>query len=454
LYSQWKLFPIDLQHLLPFKTPRLLSMPQTDPTDRLDASLDVYCSAMANRAKLAGRRLLDLTTRQKNEWLLLAAAKIVDGTAQILAANEKDLAKANERNLPPAQIDRLRLTETAIASIADGVNQIASLPDPVGEIMEGHRSDVGLEIVKTRVPIGTIFFIYESRPNVTVDAAALCLKSGNSVILRGGKEAKHSNAAFVEILQATSRTLGLPIDAMQLVDTEDRRAVDIFLSLDESIDLAIPRGGRTLIKRVQENAKMPVLKHLDGNCHVYIDQFADMEMANAIVINAKCHRLGVCNAAESLLIHAAVATKVLPPISKRLAKAGIKLRCCPTSLALVEEGTPATEEDWGTEYLDAILSVRIVETFDDAIHHINRYGSGHTDAIITNDLASSQQFSRQVDSAVVMVNASTRFNDGGVFGMGAEIGISTDKFHARGPCGLRELTTYKYVVTGNGQTRD
>jgi len=303
------------------------------------------------------------------------------------------------------------------------------------------------------VPLGVVFFIYESRPNVTADAAGICVKSGNAVILRGGKEAIHSSRAIVQVLSATAARCGVPEDAVQLVQTTDREAVGHFLAMDQWIDVTIPRGGEGLIRRVTQEARMPVIKHYDGNCHVYVDQSADIEMAASIVENAKCQRMGVCNACESLLVHQQVAATVLPAIAERLRKHQVEMRTDVRAGQILPDALPATEQDWSTEYLGPTISIAVVDSVDQAIEHINRYGSHHTDAIVTRDLAAAERFTTQVDSAAVMVNASTRFNDGGMFGLGAEIGISTDKFHARGPCGLRELTTYKYIVRGDGQIR-
>jgi glutamate-5-semialdehyde dehydrogenase len=330
---------------------------------------------------------------------------------------------------------------------------VAALPDPVGEVREGGRRPNGLEVRKVGVPLGVVFFIYESRPNVTVDAAGLCVKSGNAVILRGGKEAIHSNTALHLVLAAELAASGLPADAVQLVPTTDREAVGHLLRLGDKIDLAIPRGGESLIRRVAREATMPVLKHYDGNCHVYLDKAADPDMAERIVVNAKCQRPGVCNAAESLLVHAAVADTLLPRVAAALHAKGVELRGCEETRKRVPTAKPATEADHRAEFLDLVMSVKVVPDLDAAIRHINAYGSKHTDAIVTADLAAARRFTERVDSAAVVVNASTRFNDGFELGLGAEIGISTDKFHARGPCGLRELTTYKYVVTGDGQVR-
>jgi glutamate-5-semialdehyde dehydrogenase len=311
-----------------------------------------------------------------------------------------------------------------------------------------------LEVSKIRVPLGVVFFIYESRPNVTADAAAICIKSGNAVILRGGKEAAHSSRAIVDILTDTAAEFGLPSDAVQLVSTMDREAVGHFLSLAELIDVAIPRGGEGLIRRVTAEATMPVIKHFEGNCHVYVDVAADIDMAESVTVNSKCHRLGVCNACESLLVHADVAAEYLPRLAQALIANGIEIRGDERTCALVPEAIVATEEDFATEFLGPIISVKVVGSAGEAIAHINRYGSHHTDAIVTADLATARKFAASVDSAAVMINASTRFNDGGQFGLGAEIGISTDKFHARGPCGLKELTSYKYVAYGDGHIRE
>jgi glutamate-5-semialdehyde dehydrogenase len=390
---------------------------------------------------------------QKDAWLYAAAKALIERNAEILAANEKDATAAIGAGLTAAQLDRLRLTPARLRGAANGLREIAALPDPVGQIRSSTVRPNGLEVHKVGAPLGVIFFIYESRPNVTVDAAGLCVKSGNAVILRGGREAFHSNAALHQILADCLADAGLPADAVQLVTTTDRAAVGHFLKLNEWIDLAIPRGGEGLIRRVAEEARMPVLKHYKGNCHVYVEKSADLEKAEAIVVNGKCQRPGVCNAVESLLVDAAVAPAFLPRIAAALRKRGVELRGCPITREYVPDAIAATEEDFAAEYLDLILSVKVVNNLDEAVAHINRYGSGHTDAIVTNDLTAARRFTAAVDSAAVMVNASTRFNDGGELGLGAEIGISTDKFHARGPCGLLELTSYKYVVYGEGQVR-
>ena len=356
--------------------------------------------------------------------------------------------------LTDAQIDRLRLTPKRIEEIAAGLEQIAELPDPIGEVIRTTSRPNGLRIDKVRVPLGVVFFIYESRPNVTADAAAICVKSGNAVILRGGKEAMHSSQAIVDLLAEAADEVGLPADAVQLVSTTDRAAVGKFLAMPQYIDLAIPRGGEGLIRRVAAEAKMPVIKHFTGNCHVYVDAAADLDMAREIVINSKCQRMGVCNAAESLVVHADVAGEFLPAIGRALAEHGVEIRGDERTCELVPDAKPATDEDYAAEFLGPIISSRVVGSLDEAIEHINRYGSKHTDAIVTGDAAAAREFAARVDSSAVMINASTRFNDGGEFGLGAEIGISTDKFHARGPCGLEELTSYKYVVHGDGQVRE
>jgi glutamate-5-semialdehyde dehydrogenase len=419
-----------------------------------ETNLANYCRETARRVKAAAAELAQLTGAVKNRWLKLSAARLREQAATVLAANAKDLAAAPGFGLTEASIDRLRLTTKRIDEIATGLEEVAALPDPVGEVIESSIRPNGLQILKTRVPLGVVFFIYESRPNVTADAAAICLKSGNGVILRGGKEAAHSSRAIVEILQRTAAEVGLPADALHLVETADREAVGQFLSLPEFIDVAIPRGGEGLIRRVAAEAKMPVIKHFTGNCHVYVDKAANLDIAERVTINSKCHRLGVCNACESLLVHADVASEFLPRIGQALGTNGIEIRGDERTCELIAAAKEATEEDWATEFLGPIISVKVVGSLDEAIAHINRYGSQHTDAIVTGELAAARRFTARVDSAAVMVNASTRFNDGFQFGLGAEIGISTDKFHARGPCGLKELTTYKYVVFGEGQVRE
>lgn len=415
--------------------------------------LTTYCSELARRAKAASAVLATAPTAAKDLWLRAAADALEDRRDDLLAANALDVAAARDGGLTSAQVDRLTLTPARLHSAAEGLREVALLPDPVGQIRESRVRPNGLEVHKVGVPLGVILFIYESRPNVTVDAAALCVKSGNAVILRGGKEAAHSNRALHQVLAECLAEAGLPADAVQLVGTTDRAAVGHLLRMREYIDLAIPRGGESLIRRVAEEARVPVLKHYKGNCHVYVEASADLGRAEAIVVNAKCQRPGVCNAAESLLVDEAVAPAFLPRAAAALAARGVELRGCPATRALVPAAKAATEEDFAAEYLDLILSVKIVAGLEEAIAHVNRYGSGHTDAVVTNNLAAARRFVAAVDSSAVVVNASTRFNDGFELGLGAEIGISTDKFHARGPCGLLELTSYKYVIYGDGQVR-
>jgi glutamate-5-semialdehyde dehydrogenase len=424
-------------------------MTAAPPTD-----LAAYCDDLARRAKAAARALAVAPGAKKDAWLRAAADALESRRDEILAANEADLAGAAAAGLTAAQTDRLRLTPARLKAAADGLRDVAALPDPVGQVRSSTVRPNGLEVHKVGCPLGVILFIYESRPNVTVDAAGLCVKSGDAVILRGGREALHSNAALHRVLQDGLRDAGLPADAVQLTATPDRAAVGRLLKLSEWIDLAIPRGGEGLIRRVAEEARMPVLKHYKGNCHVYVEKSADPDAAERIVVNAKCQRPGVCNAAEGLLVDAAIAPTFLPRVAAALRSRGVELRGCSETRRLVPGAAPATEEDYAAEYLDLILSVKVVNGVDEAVGHINRYGSGHTDAIVTNDLAAARRFTAAVDSAAVLVNASTRFHDGHELGLGAEIGISTDKFHARGPCGLLELTGYKYIVYGDGQVRE
>lgn len=419
----------------------------------IENDLQSYCLATAQRAHKASRELVTVSTAKKNAWLLDCASALEDSVEEILAANALDIEAAPSYGLTDAQIDRLVLNQDRISGIAGALREIATLPDPVGETISGGKRPNGIEIRKVRVPLGTVFFIYESRPNVTADAAAICVKSGNAVILRGGKEAKHSSRAIVDIMTSRTQEHGIPSAAVQLVETPDREAVGQFLSMDEWIDVAIPRGGKGLIERVAIEAQMPVIKHYDGNCHVFVDAAADPQMAIDIVVNSKCQRMGVCNACESLVVHQSVVDSLLPKIGKALHDNGIEIRGDEKTCEVLSMAVPASDTDWGEEFLGPTISVKVVEDIDEAIAHINRYGSHHTDAIVTESIRAANRFTDCVDSSAVMVNASTRFNDGGEFGLGAEIGISTDKFHARGPCGLTELTTYKYIVTGQGQVR-
>ena len=420
----------------------------------IDSDHSQYCLQTAQAAKAASYALASLDSAVKNQWLLESAERLVTSSAKIIASNQQDLASASDDGLSEAAVDRLLLDSDRIAAIAVGLREIAMLPDPIGEVMDGFTRPGGLQIQKKRVPLGVVFFIYESRPNVTADAAGICVKSGNAVILRGGKEAIHSSQAIVDVLASSATQCGVPEAAVQLVKTTDRAAVGHFLGLSDLIDVTIPRGGEGLIRRVAKEATMPVIKHYDGNCHVYIDRSANLEMASRIVENAKCQRMGVCNACESLLVHTAVASEALPLVAGRLQAQGVEMRAGERAIKFLPNALAATEQDWSAEYLGPTISVALVDSVEQAAAHINQHGSHHTDAIITEDLCAANTFTTLVDSSAVMVNASTRFNDGGVFGLGAEIGISTDKFHARGPCGLRELTTYKYIVQGNGQVRE
>jgi glutamate-5-semialdehyde dehydrogenase len=394
-----------------------------------------------------------LNSGVKIRWLHRAAELLRSNEQAIERANAEDLAAAPSYGLTPAEIDRLKLTSGRIEAIAAALEEVAQIRDPIGRVIDSTVRPNGLRIDKVRVPLGVVFFIYESRPNVTADAAAICVKAGNAVILRGGKEAINSSRAIVELLQQAARETSLPAEAVQLVSTIDREAVGAFLGMPEFIDVAIPRGGESLIRRVAAEAKMPVIKHFDGNCHVYVDASADLEMAREIVVNSKCQRMGVCNAAESLLVHSDVAAEFLPMVAAAMSPFKVQIRGDEQTCELLDAAKPATEEDYRAEFLGPVISACVVGSLDEAISHINRYGSHHTDAIVTRDLEAAERFSAGVDSAAVMINASTRFNDGGEFGLGAEIGISTDKFHARGPCGVDELTSYKYVVHGTGQIR-
>jgi len=413
-----------------------------------------YCLDVAQRAKQAAAELAQVTGAVKQAWLRRSARLLRERSVALAEANRLDLAAAPGFGLTDAQVDRLRLTPDRVGAIAQGLEEVALLPEPIGEVIWSNVRPSGLQVQKVRVPLGVIFFIYESRPNVTADAAALCVKAGNAVILRGGKEAAHSSRAIAEIMAEAAADAGVPGDAVQLVATPDREAVGYFLNMPEYIDVAIPRGGEGLIRRVTAEAKMPVIKHFTGNCHVYLDQSADPELAERLVVNSKCQRMGVCNAAESLVVHAAVAASLLPRVGAALRERGVEVRGDDRTRQLLPGTKAATDEDYGMEYLGPVISVKVVDSLDEAIEHINRYGSRHTDAIVTRDCESARQFAARVDSSAVMINASTRLNDGGQFGLGAEIGISTDKFHARGPCGINELTSYKYVAHGSGQIRE
>ncbi|HEY8857622.1 MAG TPA: glutamate-5-semialdehyde dehydrogenase [Rugosibacter sp.] len=404
-------------------------------------------------ARDASHAVARASTSAKNTALLTIASTIRAQRTKLLVANAADLAAAKAEGLDAAMMDRLTLSEKDIEAMAHGLEQVAALPDPVGEITELRRRPSGIQVGKMRVPLGVVGIIYEARPNVTADAAALCLKSGNAAILRGGKEAIRSNQAIAACVKQGLVAAGLPETAIQVIDTTDRAAVGYLITMPEFVDVIVPRGGKGLIERISKEARVPVIKHLDGNCHVYVDSAADPEKALAIVENAKTQRLGTCNTAESLLIARPMAASLLPKIAAMLIAHGIEIRGCEETRALVAEAKPASEEDYATEYLAAIISCKVVADIDEAIVHINKYSSAHTEAIVTENYTTALRFLREVDSASVMVNASTRFADGFEYGLGAEIGISTDKFHARGPVGLEGLTSQKWIVLGNGEVR-
>ncbi len=417
-------------------------------------SLEATIKDMAKAAKAASAEMAKCSSTRKNEVLLKIADKIEADTSHIKAENQKDLVYAKEKGLSNAMIDRLTVTDKVIKSMADGLREVVQLEDPVGAITKTWTRPNGLQVSRMRIPLGVIGIIYESRPNVTIDAAGLCFKAGNAIILRGGSEALNSNQALAGIISHVLKESGLPEKAVQVVPVREREAVNILLKQDEYIDLIIPRGGEGLIRFVVENSKIPVLKHYKGVCHVFVDKSADLEMAQNICFNAKVQRPGVCNAMETMLVDKNVAEKFLPAMGKKFAEAGVELRGCPETCRILPNAKPATEEDWYAEYLDLILAVKVVEDMTEAIKHIDKYGSDHTETIVTSDYQRARQFVREVDSSVVLVNASTRFNDGGQLGLGAEIGISTSKLHAFGPMGVEELTTTKFVVFGNGQIRN
>jgi glutamate-5-semialdehyde dehydrogenase len=415
--------------------------------------LSAYCVDLGQRARAAARLLATVDGARKNNWLLRVADALEQRSAEIVAANEEDLIAATTIGLTAAQMDRLRLTAARLRAAANGVREVAALPDPVGQVRASSVRPNGLEVHKVGVPLGVLLFVYESRPNVTVDAAALSVKSGNAIVLRGGREALRSNLALHRILRDCLIAAELPEDAVQLVATSDRAAVGHLLKMNDLIDLVIPRGGESLIRRVAEEARMPVLKHYQGICHVFVEKSADLDRAERIVLNAKCQRPGVCNAMECLLVEEAIAASFLPRVGASLRRRGVELRGCPATCRILLEAIPASAQDFDTEFLDLVLSIKVVANLADAITHIARHGSGHTEAIVTNDLSAARRFTAAVEAAAVLVNASTRFHDGQELGLGAEIGISTDKFHARGPCGLQELTGYKYIVYGDGHVR-
>ncbi len=409
--------------------------------------------SMARKAKDAARKVSVISTDLKNMVLLSTAQKLDKAKSRLQQENQKDLERGKAKGLSSAFLDRLELSDRVIESMVQGLEEVAALPDPVGEVTKMWKRPNGLLVGRIRIPLGVIGMIYESRPNVTIDAAALCLKAGNAVILKGGSDAIHSNLALASILQEALKENGVPSDAVQVVPTTERSAVTELLSREEEIDLIIPRGGEGLIRFVVENSKIPVLKHYKGVCHCYVDKGCDENMAVDICFNAKVQRPGVCNAMEGMLVHQDVASSFLPKMGDRFKEAGVEIRGCNRTCQILSYAKPATEEDWGTEFLDLILAVKVVSSMDEAMDYIDRYGSNHTEAIITKDYARARRFLNEVDASLVLVNASTRFNDGGQLGLGAEIGISTSKLHAYGPMGLEELTTTKFIAFGDGQIR-
>jgi glutamate-5-semialdehyde dehydrogenase len=411
-----------------------------------------YMTRLGRAARDASRVIARASTAQKNRALLAAAAALDAARAELATANEQDLVNGRANGLEPALLDRLALTPARIDGMIEGLRQVAALPDPVGAIRDMSYRPSGIQVGKMRVPLGVIGIIYESRPNVTIDAASLCLKSGNATILRGGSEAIHSNRAIAACIQQGLAEAGLPAACVQVVETTDRAAVGALIGMPEFVDVIVPRGGKGLIERISRDARVPVIKHLDGICHVYIDALAELEKARSIAFNAKCYRYGICGAMETLLVDQTVAAAFLPGMAQMFVEKGVELRGCERTRALIQ-AEPATEEDWSTEYLAAILSIRVVDGLDEAIEHINRYGSHHTDSIVTEHQGHARRFLAEVDSSSVMLNTPTCFADGFEYGLGAEIGISTDKLHARGPVGLEGLTCEKYVVIGDGQLR-
>jgi len=406
------------------------------------------------KAKKASFTLANLNTEVKNRALCLMADQLESQANVLKKENEKDIEAATVKGLSGAMVDRLLLNDQRIQGMSKGLREVAALPDPVGEVIRMWKRPNNLQIGKVRVPIGVIGIIYESRPNVTADAASLCLKAGNAVVLRGGSEAIHSNAAIARILSESAKEAGVPVEAIQFIEFPDREAVMHLLKMDRYLDLIIPRGGEGLIRTVSENSTIPVIKHDKGVCHTYVDRYADPRMAESITMNAKCQRPGVCNAMETLLVHEAIAGTFLTRMGKRLLEAGVEIRGCPRTRKLITESIDVSEEDWTTEYNDLILSVRVVDSLPQAIEHITQYGSQHSEAIVTQDYARARRFLTEVDASAVYVNASTRFTDGYEFGLGAEIGISTNRLHARGPMGLEDLTSYKFIIFGDGQIRE
>ena len=417
-------------------------------------TIQTYLRAVGQNARSASRLIGRAETAAKNKALIAIADALEAGAETLIAENQKDLESGRQRGLDSAMLERLDIDEKRVKAMAEGLRQVAALPDPVGEITGLTYRPSGIQVGRMRVPLGVIGIIYESRPNVTADAAALCLKSGNACILRGGSEAIHSNKAIAACIRAGLEKAGLPADAVQLIETTDRAAVGEMLRMEDCIDVIVPRGGKGLIQRIMEESRIPIIKHLDGICHVYIDDHCDFDKAAKIALNAKTQRYGVCNAMETLLVNKRIAPMLLPELARQFREKGVELRGCARTCELVEGCVPATEEDWDTEYLAPILSIRVVADLDEAMDHIHRHSSKHTESIVTEDYGRARRFLREVDSSSVMVNASTRFADGFEYGLGAEIGISTDKLHARGPVGLEGLTTLKFVVLGDGHVRE
>ena len=417
------------------------------------ASLNATMTALGVSARNAFQEISNIRTDSKNIALLEAAKAIRESAQTLKTANTKDINLAKKNNTPESILDRLFLDDTRIEAMAAGLETIATLDDPIGTVMAEWVQPNGLRIQRVRVPLGVIGIIYEARPNVTADAGGLCLKAGNVAILRGGSDSFHSSSAILDCLQRGLKIAKLPTGTIQLVPTIDRAAVGKMLTMDDKIDVIVPRGGKSLIERVQKESRVPVIAHLDGNCHVYVNRYADIEMARSVVLNAKMRRPGICGATESLVVDQSSATNLLPPIIAALTEAGCEIRGDAPTRALDDRVRPATEDDWSTEYLDAIISIKQVDGLNEAIKHINQYGSHHTDSIVTSDKSAATTFLKNIDSAIVLHNASTQFADGGEFGMGAEIGISTGRLHARGPVGVEQLTTFKYIVRGNGQVR-
>lgn len=416
-------------------------------------NVNEYMQTLGQQARTAAKSIAIASCGAKNAALLAIASHLESSVAQLRSANSKDLEAGKANGLDAALLDRLELTEAGIAGMAEGCRQVAALADPIGEVTDMSYRPSGIQVGKMRVPLGVIGIIYESRPNVTVDAAILCLKSGNAAILRGGSEAINSNMAVAKCIAAGLADAGLPENVVQVLETTDRAAVGQMITMPEFVDVIVPRGGKGLIERISRDATVPVIKHLDGICHVYLDKDADADKALAIAINSKTHRYGVCNAMETLLVHQDVAQALLPSLCEAYTEKGVELRGCERTVALVSNASLANDQDWATEYLAPVLSIRVVDDFDQAVAHISQYSSAHTESIVTENYSTSRQFIQQVDSSSVMVNASTRFADGFEYGLGAEIGISTDKLHARGPVGLEGLTSQKYVVYGDGHIR-